>query len=42
MNAPETQLRQDPTHNLAGAADAAHGGDLVLQAAGDVHVLVAR
>merc|ERR1712117_388269 len=42
MNAPVTQLRRKkPTPTLACAADAAHGGDLVLEAAGDVHVLVA-
>merc|ERR1719422_1424327 len=42
FDAPVTQLRQNFTATLAGAADAAHGGDLVLEAAGDVHVLVAR
>merc|ERR1719450_1016063 len=32
---------EKPTPNLARTADAAHGGDLVLETAGDVHVLVA-
>merc|ERR1719422_155438 len=42
FDAPVTQLRQNSIPTLARAADAAHGGDLVLEAAGDVHVLVAR